>query len=83
MKNPKQYPDLYLYAAAQLRFAPDRCLVIEDSGAGVQAGVAAGMTTWGFSGSAHDPLKQAESLKSAGAKLVFDRLIHIQEKLGL
>ena len=83
VKNPKPYPDLYLYAAAQMGFAPDRCLVIEDSGAGVRAGVAAGMTTWGFTGSAHDPLKQAETLKSAGAQLVFDRLIHIQEKLGL
>jgi HAD superfamily hydrolase (TIGR01509 family) len=83
VKNPKPYPDLYLYAAAQMGFAPERCLVIEDSAAGVQAGVAAGMTTWGFAGSAHDPLKQAESLKSAGAQRVFDRLIHIQEKLGL
>ncbi|HEU4838901.1 MAG TPA: HAD family hydrolase [Micavibrio sp.] len=83
VRNPKPYPDLYLYAAAQMGFEPERCLVIEDSAAGVQAGIAAGMTTWGFSGSAHDPLKQAETLKLAGAQRVFDRLIHIREKLGL
>lgn len=82
VKNPKPYPDLFLYAATQMGAAPERCLVIEDSAAGVQAGVAAGMTTWGFTGSAHDPAKQAKTLKSAGAHLVFDRLIHIREKLA-
>jgi HAD superfamily hydrolase (TIGR01509 family) len=82
VKNPKPYPDLFLYAAAQMRVEPERCLVIEDSAAGVTAGVAAGMTTYGFTGSSHDPVKQALTLKSAGATLVFERLIHIQEKLG-
>ncbi len=83
VKNPKPYPDLFLFAAAQMGFAPERCLVIEDSAAGTRAGVAAGMTTWGFTGSAHDPGKQAETLKSAGAHAVFGRLIHIKERLGL
>lgn len=83
VKNPKPFPDLFLYAAAQMGAEPDRCLVIEDSAAGVRAGVAAGMTTWGFTGSAHDPAKQAQTLKSAGAHLVFERLIHIQAALGL
>ena len=81
--NPKPYPDLYLFAAAKMGFDPERCLVIEDSAAGVTAGVAAGMTTWGFTGSAHDPVKQAETLKSAGAHHIFTQLIHIGEKLGL
>ncbi len=83
VKNPKPYPDLFLFAAAQMGYAPERCLVIEDSMAGVRAGVAAGMTTFGFTGSSHHPPKQAENLKSAGAHQVFDRLIHIKEKLGL
>lgn len=83
VKNPKPYPDLFLFAAAAMKADPSRCLVIEDSMAGVRAGVAAGMTTWGFTGSAHNPAKQAENLKSAGADLVFERLIHIKEKLGL
>lgn len=83
VKNPKPYPDLFLFAAEKMGAEPSRCLVIEDSAAGVRAGVAAGMTTWGFTGSAHDPLKQAQTLKSAGAHDVFPRLIHIRERLGL
>jgi HAD superfamily hydrolase (TIGR01509 family) len=83
VKNPKPASDLFLYAATQMGVEPNRCLVIEDSAAGVTAGVAAGMTTWGFTGSAHDPEKQAITLKFAGASDVFARLIHIAERLGL
>lgn len=83
VKNPKPFPDLFLYAASHMGADPSRCLVIEDSVAGVTAGVAAGMTVWGFTGSSHDPEKQEKNLKSAGAQAVFPRLIHICEKLGL
>ncbi len=83
VKNPKPYPDLFLFAAEKMGTEPSRCLVIEDSAAGVMAGVSAGMTVWGFSGSAHDPEKQEQALLSAGAHAVFPRLIHIQDQLGL
>lgn len=83
VKNPKPYPDLFLYAAARMGAEPERCLVIEDSATGVRAGVAAGMIVWGFTGSSHNPGKQAEALKSAGAHEVFEKLIHIQDRLGL
>lgn len=83
VKNPKPYPDLFLYAAARMDADPARCLVIEDSSTGVRAGVAAGMNVWGFTGSSHNPGKQASALESAGAHMVFPRLIHIQERLGL
>lgn len=83
VKNPKPYPDLFLFAAAKMGADPSRCLVIEDSAAGVTAGVAAGMTTWGITAAAHDPARQAQTLKSAGAHRVFPRLIHIGEALGL
>ena len=49
----KPAPDLFLYAAQQLTTAPDRCLVIEDSPAGIDAALAAGMTAIGFSGGSH------------------------------
>ena len=84
VKNPKPYPDLFLHAAAVMGAESGRrCLVIEDSATGVRAGVAAGMTVWGFTGSSHDPLRQAETLKSAGAHDVFPSLIHIKDRLGL
>ncbi len=42
--NNKPAPDVYLFAAAQLGVKPERCLVFEDSLAGLQAAKAAGMT---------------------------------------
>lgn len=83
VKNPKPYPDLFLFAAAQMGAEPSRCLVIEDSATGTRAGVAAGMTTWGFSGSSHNPEKQRENLISAGAEAVYPRLIHMRDALGI
>ena len=83
VRNPKPCPDLFLFAANKMGVLPDRCLVLEDSAAGVTAGVAAGMTTWGFTGSSHNPEKQEINLKSAGANAVFESLIHIKESLGL
>jgi HAD superfamily hydrolase (TIGR01509 family) len=39
----KPAPDVYLFAAAQLGVRPERCLVFEDSVAGMQSAKAAGM----------------------------------------
>jgi beta-phosphoglucomutase-like phosphatase (HAD superfamily) len=39
----KPAPDGYLAAAARLKVAPRRCLVVEDSFAGIASGIAAGM----------------------------------------
>ncbi len=43
----KPAPDMFLLAASKLGVAPEECIVVEDSPPGVQAGVAAGMTTIG------------------------------------
>jgi HAD superfamily hydrolase (TIGR01509 family) len=45
----KPFPDVYLAAMAALRVDAARCLVIEDTVTGVQAGVAAGAAVWGYS----------------------------------
>eukprot|EP00672_Neobodo_designis_P006508 CAMPEP_0174879364 /NCGR_PEP_ID=MMETSP1114-20130205/83223_1 /TAXON_ID=312471 /ORGANISM="Neobodo designis, Strain CCAP 1951/1" /LENGTH=351 /DNA_ID=CAMNT_0016114757 /DNA_START=47 /DNA_END=1102 /DNA_ORIENTATION=+ len=39
----KPHPDIFLAAAEKLGVAPERCVVVEDSPYGAQAGVAAGM----------------------------------------
>ncbi|HEY9013018.1 MAG TPA: HAD family phosphatase [Devosia sp.] len=43
--NPKPHPEPYLTAAKRLRIAPESCLAVEDSHAGVRAAHAAGMQT--------------------------------------
>lgn len=51
--RPKPAPDLFLHAAQSMGFAPNDCVVIEDSATGVQAGLAAGMRVFGFTGGSH------------------------------
>jgi HAD superfamily hydrolase (TIGR01509 family) len=46
----KPSPEIFLFAAQELDTAPSRCAVIEDSASGVEAGVAAGMTVFAYSG---------------------------------
>jgi HAD superfamily hydrolase (TIGR01509 family) len=58
----KPYPDVYLAAANHLGVEPRHCLVVEDTVTGVQAGVAAGATVWGYA-----TLGQAKDLQQAGA----------------
>ena len=68
----KPAPDLFLYAAQHLTRAPDRCLVIEDSPAGIDAALAAGMTAIGFSGGSHCGPQHGARLEKHGAPLVID-----------
>ena len=63
----KPHPDLFLHAARAMNADPARCAVVEDSPVGAQAGVAAGMTVFGYA--AHsDP----ELLAAAGAHVFRD-----------
>jgi HAD superfamily hydrolase (TIGR01509 family) len=49
----KPAPDVYLAAAAHLGVDPARCLVVEDTATGAQAGLAAGATVWGYCPQGH------------------------------
>ena len=49
----KPAPDLFLFAARAMATPPERCLVIEDSVAGIEAGLAAGMNVWRYVGASH------------------------------
>jgi len=56
----KPDPAVFLFAAASMGVPPDRCAVIEDSVSGVEAGLAAGMSVFAYSGgvtSAHKLLR--------------------------
>ncbi|GAB4064302.1 HAD family hydrolase [Ancylobacter sonchi] len=55
----KPAPDLFLHAATRMGAEPAACVVVEDSVAGLQAGVAAGMQVWHFTGGSHLALRAA------------------------
>jgi HAD superfamily hydrolase (TIGR01509 family) len=70
----KPAPDIYLFAARQMRIEPPGCIVVEDTPPGVQAGIAAGMTVLGFC--AFTP---AEKLRAVGAHRTFDDMHRLSE----
>lgn len=51
VEHGKPAPDLFLHAAATMGWDPGECAVVEDSPAGVEAGLRAGMTVFGYAGS--------------------------------
>ncbi|QDG75203.1 HAD family phosphatase [Labrenzia sp. PHM005] len=65
----KPAPDVFLLAAKSMGFAPESCVVIEDSLPGVQAAKAAGMAVFAF---VEDPSCDREALARAGATLFED-----------
>jgi HAD superfamily hydrolase (TIGR01509 family) len=77
VQRGKPAPDLFLFAAEQMRIAPSRCLVIEDSVPGVTGGRAADMTVLGFHGGSHCSAGHAELLRAAGAAMTFDDMRHL------
>ena len=74
VRRGKPEPDLFLHAANAMGRAPEDCLVIEDSTAGVTAAGRAGMRVLGFAGASHarEAAGYADTLMSAGAAAVFD-----------
>ncbi len=74
----KPAPDLFLHAARTMGVDPTRCLVIEDSPAGVQAARRARMQVFGYVGGSHiSGTGHAEALRAAGASLVFDDMAEL------
>ena len=73
LPRSKPYPDVYLAAAAALAVPPARCLVIEDTPTGIQAGVAAGATVWAL---CPQP-EAAPALREAGAHALFGAMAEL------
>lgn len=73
----KPKPDIYLHGAAQFGVDPKKCLVVEDSILGVEAGRAAGMRVVGFTGASHTYPSHADRLTDAGAETVISRMMDL------
>ncbi|MEU6868322.1 HAD family hydrolase [Streptomyces sp. NPDC046876] len=79
VRKGKPAPDLFHHAGRVMAAPPERCVVIEDSGLGVQAALAAGMTVLGYTA-----MTPPERL--AGATALFDdmkELSGLLAELGL
>jgi HAD superfamily hydrolase (TIGR01509 family) len=73
----KPFPDVYLAAAAALEVDPRRCLVIEDTITGVQAGLAAGATVW-----AYTPAHSRQQLAQSGVARCFSHMDELSQALS-
>ncbi len=69
IRQGKPNPEIFLLAAAELKIAPARCLVVEDAPAGIEAARAGNMLALGVARQ-HD----AALLQAAGADLVVTSL---------
>ena len=74
VKHGKPAPDLFKNAAKIMGFHPAQCIVVEDSIAGVEAGVAASMFTIGFIGGGHCSIGHGDKLRSAGAHEIIEHI---------
>ena len=82
VERGKPAPDLFLFAAAQMRTAPARCIVIEDSIPGITGALAAGMTVLGFHGGSHCRPDYDQTLRAAGAALTFDDMRQLPDLIA-
>lgn len=84
VKAGKPAPDLFLHAARALGVEPSRCIVVEDSPAGVLAAKAAGMKVFAFTGGGHAAGKtHLASLSRAGPDMIFSDMRRLPELIGI
>jgi HAD superfamily hydrolase (TIGR01509 family) len=82
VKHGKPAPDLFLLAAQRMGVAPERCIVVEDSLAGIAAARAAAMTPIGFAGGCHCGPDHADKLRRAQAVTVFTSMTSLARYLA-
>ncbi|MFJ5380691.1 HAD family hydrolase [Cupriavidus sp. CER94] len=77
VEHSKPAPDVYLLAARTMGVEPSRCAVVEDSPTGATAGVAAGMTVFGYAART-----DADELRAAGVKTIFTDMRDLPELIA-
>jgi beta-phosphoglucomutase-like phosphatase (HAD superfamily) len=82
VERGKPAPDLFLFAAEQMRASAARSVVIEDSVPGITAALAAGMQVLGFHGGSHCGPGHADTLRAAGAAHTFDDMRQLPDLIG-
>lgn len=78
----KPHPDLFLHAASRMGVDAFRCLVVEDSPAGVQGAKAAKMTVFGFHGATHQIPGLPQKLIASGSAAIFGDMRELPAMLG-
>lgn len=83
VEHGKPEPDLFLLAAAKMGEKPEDCLVIEDSLAGMKAGLKAGMDVIAFIGcEMNDNEQNIAKIKELGIKHIFRTMAEIKNFIG-
>ena len=77
VEHSKPAPDVYLLAARTMGVEPSRCAVVEDSPTGATAGVAAGMTVFGYAART-----DADELRAVGVKAIFTDMRDLPELIA-
>lgn len=78
VERGKPHPDLFLHAARSCGVDAERCVVVEDSRAGVEAARSAGMRVLGFAGGLTPP-----DWLEGPRTVVFDDMAALPELLGV
>lgn len=83
VRRGKPAPDLFLHAASAMQAEPGRCLVIEDSPAGIRAAQAAGMAVFAFTGGSHiGPAGLLGTIEKLGPDILFDDMQSLPDLLS-
>ncbi len=71
VKNPKPAPDLYLLACERMKLTPKNSIALEDSLAGVQSAVLAGVNTIGIIAHSEDEILAGQMISLGAKKVIY------------
>jgi FGGY-family pentulose kinase/HAD superfamily hydrolase (TIGR01509 family) len=83
VEHGKPAPDLFLHAAEAMGVAPEHCLVIEDSPAGITAAKAAGMAVFSYVGGSHiAPSGLLPTIEALHPDVIFDDMQSLPHRVS-